>query len=201
MLVITWTAETRAKLVISTGTAGGAGMDVVLGDFCVATAVHADCSTRLAGHPWSQEEWATTVLSGEQQEMLGSNVLPALLAANAGQLPKEYAPRAPQAWYGHTVSTDQFAYWTEDDEPFHLSAYDPLIKMVEMDDFAVMFGVLGMTGAPMVASVRNASDPPLATGSAANLKLAEEIYEKWGALTTVSSAIGCWALIAGLTSQ
>jgi nucleoside phosphorylase len=190
--------DTGAGLVITTGTAGGAGTDVVLGDLNVATAIHADCTTRLKGHPWSNEEWATTALTAGQQEMLGSGVLPALLAANAGRLPAEYAPRPPQAWYGHTVGTDLFAYWTANGEPFALSAYDPAIKTVEMDDFAIALGISTMDTPPRLSSVRNASDPPLATGSKANLKLAEEIYEKWGGLTTVSSAIGTWALIAGL---
>ena len=192
--------DTGAKLVITTGTAGGAGEGTVLGDINIATAVHADFTRRLAGHPWSQEEWATTALSGEQQEMLGPSVLPALLAANAGQLPKEYAPRAPQAWYGHTVSCDFFAFADETDH-YGLLAYDPEIRDVEMDDAAIALGVLGMDQPPMLAVSRNASDPVMSNASRADAELAEEIYEKWGYTTTIGSAIGCWALIAGLTPQ
>lgn len=192
--------ETGAKLFITTGTAGGAGNGTVLGDLNIASQVASDFSTRLKGHPWSQETWGTSVLSAKQKEMLGPSVLPDLLNANAKGLPKEYAPRLPQAWYGETVSTDFFAFADKTDHYGLLAKY-PTIRTVEMDDAACALGVLGMDNPPAFASVRNASDPVMATASAADAKLAESIYERWGALTTVSSAIGCWALIAGLAQE
>lgn len=196
-------AETGAKLIITTGTAGGVGAGTVLGDLNIATQVASDFTTRLAGHPWSRETWGTSVLTGKQQELLGPSVLPGLLNANARRLPAEYAPRLPQAWYGETVSTDFFCFADQTDH-YGLVKGWPSCRAVEMDDAAVAFGVLNPpegVPAPMFASVRNASDPVMATASAADAKLAEAIYERWGALTTVSSAIGCWALIAGLVQD
>lgn len=189
--------ETGAKLIITTGTAGGVGDGTCLGDLNIATQVCSDFTTRLAGHSWSREKWGTSALTAQQKELLGPSVLPDLLAANGKGLPKEYAPRLPQAWYGQNASTDFFCFADKTDH-YGLLANFPECRTVEMDDAAVMLGVLGMSSPPMVASVRNASDPVMATASAADAKLASAIYERWGALTTVSSAIGCWALIAGL---
>jgi nucleoside phosphorylase len=190
--------ETGARLVITTGTAGG-GPGTVLGDVNVATAIHADCTTRLAGKPWSKQQWATSALSGKQKELLGPSVLPGLLAANAGRLPKQWTPRALEVVYGHCVSVDYFAFYSDDDH-YGLLKYDPQLKCEEMDDFAIADGVLSMPNPPMLASVRNASDPPMADGTAASKKLAEQIYQDWGYTTTVGSAITCWALVAGLGS-
>jgi nucleoside phosphorylase len=189
--------DTGARLVITTGTAGAVGAGTVLGDANVATAIRSDCTTRLAGHPWSQELWATTALSDGQQKMLAAGVLTPLFAANSGQLPKEYAPRAPEVTYGHTCGTDFFCIGTADDH-YGLLKLDAATDVVEMDDFAIAFGLLASAGAPMLASVRNCSDPVMASASAEQLKLAEQLYESYGFATTASSAICCWALIAGL---
>ena len=186
--------DTRARLVITTGTAGGAGAGTLLGDVNVATAIHADFTTRLKGHPWSQQEWATTPLSAGQQAQLG--VAAHLFTANSARLPE--APRQPQVLSGHTVSTDFFAYDTEDDH-FGLRKYDPAIRAVEMDDAAIAAGLmLGMDDPPELASVRNASDPVMKDGSEASARQASDIYKRYGYWTTVNSAIATWALIAGL---
>ena len=193
-------ADTGARLVITTGTAGGAGDGTVLGDINVASHVRSDFTSRLKGRSWSQETWATTPPSAQQQEVLRDEVLTPLFAANSGRLPQEYATRPPKAWYGDTVSTDFFAFDTQDDH-YGLRAYDPQIRMVEMDDAAIALGVLGLAAPPMFASVRNASDPVMPSASEAEAKLASQIYEKYGYFTTVNSAIGTWALCAGLDQE
>ena len=108
------------------------GTENVLGDVNVATAIHADFTTKLKGHPWSQQMWGTAALVDGQRELLGGAVLPGLLAANGGKLPASYAPRPPVAWFGHVVSTDFFAYADETDH-YGLLAYDPGIRAVEME--------------------------------------------------------------------
>lgn len=192
--------ETGARLFVTTGTAGAANKGNVLGDVTVASAVHSWYTKGLKGHPWSEETWATAALNAKQQELLGPSVLPGLLAANAHQLPAAYAPRPPQAWYGHIVSTDWFAFGSDNDA-CGLTAYDPAVNEVEMDDAAVALGLSGMTSPPAFAAVRNSSDPMLPDGTPASLKLAETIYRRWGYVTTVSSAIASWALVAGLASD
>lgn len=193
-------AETGARLVITTGTAGSANKGNVLGDITIGDAVHSWFTKRLKGHPWSEEVWATTALTGKQKELLSAPVIGPLFAANAHRLPAAYAPRAPQVWNGHIVSTDWFCFGSDNDA-CGLTAYDQQVTQVEMDDAAVMLGVLSLDPAPMVAASRNSSDPMLPDGSAASQKLAAGIYRRWGYVTTIGSAIGCWALIAGLGQE
>jgi nucleoside phosphorylase len=181
-------ADTRAGLVITTGTAGGAGDGTLLGDVCVATGIHADFTTRLKGHLWSQEQWPA---------MQGEYALPLLagplFTANSSRLPE--APRQPKIWNGHVVSTDYFAFASRDDH-YGLMKYDPEIRAVEMDDAAVAAGVSGMDKPPALASIRNASDPVMPDGSEASARQASEIYRRYGYFTTINSAIACWAMIA-----
>jgi nucleoside phosphorylase len=191
--------ETGARLFVTTGTAGG-GPGAVLGDVNVATAVHSDCTTRLAGHSWSEQEWATTALSGKQEELLGPSVLPALLAANAGKLPKKWTPRALEVVYGHCVSVDFFAFYSLDDH-YGLLKFDPQLAVEEMDDFAIAEGLASMPNPPMFASSRCASDPPMKDGSEASMKLAEQIYQQYGYTAAIGSVICSWALVAGLASE
>lgn len=192
--------ETGAKLFITTGTAGAASKGNVLGDVTVGSAVHSWFTKGLAGHSWSEEVWATTALNGKQAELLSAPVIGPLLEANAHQLPAAYAPRSPRVWDGHIVSTDWFAFGSDNDA-CGLTAYDPAVNEVEMDDAAVALGLSLMASPPAFAAVRNSSDPMLPDGTPASLKLAETIYRRWGYLTTVSSAIASWALVAGLASD
>jgi nucleoside phosphorylase len=101
----------------------------------------------------------------------------------------------PEVWFGHTVSTDFFAYDTFDDH-FGLRLYDPDIRAVEMDDAAVAMAASDSNVAFM--SVRNASDPVMPNYSKASSAQAVAIYQKYGYWTTVNSALGVWALIIGL---
>jgi len=190
-------AETGANLIVTTGTAGGAGAGTVLGDVNVATAAASLFTTRLAGHPWSKETWATAPLTAGQSTMLGMNVLAALFAANSGRLPEQWAPRAPQVWYGDTVSTDFFAFEDVTDH-YGLAAYKPDIRDVEMDDAAVAYGLSTMAEPPALAVARNASDPIMPGASEDDARRAETIYQQYGLFTTWNSAIACWALVAGL---
>lgn len=185
-LVAQIVAETGAKLVITTGTAGGAGNGTLLGDVCVATGVRADFTRRLSGLPWAGKLWATTPLP------LDARTLVPLFAANADRIPSPGRP--PKIWNGHVVSTDFFAYDTDTDA-FGLRKLDQFIRAVEMDDAAVAFGI-GDTKVQFT-SVRNASDPVMPDDSKASAKLAASIYRKYGYWTTVNSAITVWGLIAG----
>jgi nucleoside phosphorylase len=183
-------SETGATIFLTTGTAGGAGEGTLLGDVNVAVKVHADFTTRLKDQPFSNGEWNTTQITPQQQEYLATATN--LLTANSSRLPE--APRQPQLWYGSTVSTDFFAFDAENDG-YHLRAYDPEIRAVEMDDAAVGYAV--QNDYVHWYSVRNASDPVMPDISHDSDAQAAKIYRKYGYWTTVNSAIACWALIAG----
>jgi nucleoside phosphorylase len=184
-LVAQLIADCNPGAVITTGTAGGAGTNTLLGDVNVASVVHADFTTKLKKWPDANHIWGCSPLGN----------MPAvdnLIAANSAKIPAN--PRPPQMWKGHTVSTDFFAFDTKDDH-YGLRAYDSAIRAVEMDDAAVFAGVPASTKA---YSVRNASDPVMPDGSEASSKQAADIYQKYGYWTTINSAIYTWALIAGM---
>ena len=99
-----------------------------------------------------------------------------------------------------TVLTTDFFAFDDTTDSYGLRAYNPHAHAVEMGD-----AVLGLVCAedlakpPRWAIVRNASDPQI-DGSVPLKEQAQQaahIYEKYGYWTTVGSAIGCWALIAG----
>lgn len=190
--------DTGADLVITTGTAGGAGDGTQLGDVCLASQIHADFTTRLKDQPYSTERWPTAALTAAQTKRLDDTAL--LFAANAGHLPALYVKRACRTLTGHVVSTDFFAFDTVDDH-YGLRKYDPDIKAVEMDDAAVAYGATenstGQYKTIPVMSVRNASDPVMENGSEDDAHQATEIYKKYGYYTTLNSAIVTWAMCAG----
>jgi nucleoside phosphorylase len=178
-------------VIITTGTAGGAGDGTLLGDINIASAVHADFSTKLKNWPNAATVFPTTPLTAKNMSVIASAI--PLFAANEMKIPSQ--SRAADAWTGHTVSTDFFAFDTETDY-YGLRKYDPAIRAVEMDDAAVL---AANTAGRAVYSVRNASDPVMpGKNIKADDKNAADIYQKYGYWTTVNSAIGTWALIAGM---
>ena len=188
--------ETQCEMFITTGTAGGAGNGTNLGDVNVANLVKADFTTRLANQAYSQGVWTPTAPSAQQNETL--NVASQLILANSNRLPP--ANRQPKIWQGANVSTDFFAYDTENDA-YGLRKVEPSIRSVEMDDAAVFYGLQEGFGNVDVFCVRNASDPVMPDNSAANAKKAEQIYREYGYWTTVNSSLACWALVAGMSAN
>jgi nucleoside phosphorylase len=187
-------ADTGAELIITTGTAGGVGDGVALGDVNVATASSSLFTTRLKGEAWSKKTWQTTPLSSGQQAKLEESA--ELLMINAKGLPEKWAPRAPKIWYGEGVSTDFFAYGDASDH-YGLLAYKPNCRAVDMDDAAILFGLARAKNKAAVAAIRNASDPTMPGASSEDAKESGQIYREYGFQTTASSAIATWALIAG----
>lgn len=182
--------ECNPGAVITTGTAGGAGDGTLLGDINIASAVHADFTTKLKSWVDATTVFPTTELTQKNMAMVAAAI--PLFKVNAGQIPAQ--PKATQVWTGHTVSTDFFAFDTNTDH-FGLRKYDSEIRAVEMDDAAVAAGTLNTP----FYSVRNASDPVMpGINEQQDDKNAADIYQKYGYWTTVNSAIGTWALIAGM---
>jgi hypothetical protein len=196
--------ETGASLVITTGTAGGIGATTKLGDVIVSKTVRFDCTRTFKdehfAHATYTDEHATGT-SGPHLKLAEET----LLQVNAAQLPA--GGRAPRIlvnstrWPAEVLTTDFFAF-DDAENSYGLRTYDPEARAVEMGD-----AVLGLVAAedladlaepPAWVCVRNASDPqmPKADTLAEEAKQAAQIYEHYGYLTTVGSAITCWALIA-----
>jgi hypothetical protein len=192
-------AEVKPKLVITTGTAGGIGSKIELGDVVVAQAVRFDCTREFKSKPFHNAVYPTSTLKHTSQAAAQS-----LFSANAAHLPVSSRPPeivsqpTPGITPADVVTTDLFAFDDSTDE-FGLQG---LGAAVDMGD-----AVLGLVVSqlpppgnanPQWTAVRNASDPQIdATGLTPKeaKNKAGQIYEKYGYWTTIPSAITCWSLI------
>jgi hypothetical protein len=189
-------AEVKPKLVITTGTAGGIGPAIELGDVVVAPSVRFDCKRTFKSAPFHNR-----VYSCSRLKTMSLGVAQQLFSANQSHLPPARRPlrvfTQPIAGMAHTdiVTTDFFAF----DDTTDRFGLQGLGAAVEMGDAVLGLVIQEMgAGAPKWAAVRNASDPQIdssgLTPKEAETKAAQ-IYERYGYWTTISSAITCWALI------
>lgn len=190
--------DVKPKLIITTGTAGGIGAGTVEGDVLITNTARFDCRHKFAKAPFASQSFTSDTVHYPSVDMAS------LLKVNAARL-DPVATRAPHVWGAFdVVSTDFFAFDTQDDH-YGLRAYDGSARMVEMGD-----AVLGLvcsediTDAPPWLSIRNASDPQIASSVgdlAAQTKQAGSIYQRLGYWTTVGSAIVVWAAIVTAISK
>jgi len=189
-------AEVKPKLVITTGTAGGIGAGVELGDVVVAKAVRFDCMKEFKSRPFHTSSYDCSPLN-----TASFAVARQLFSANAGHLPA--APRPPAIFATPSadvplpdiVTTDFFAF----DDTSNTFALQDLGGAVEMGDAVLGLVTQGLgTAAPLWTAVRNASDPEIDSAGLTEKEAATkaaQIYERYGYWTTIPSAITCWALI------
>lgn len=189
-------SETKASLIISTGTAGAIGAPILLGDANIATSVRFDCRGVFASAPFNNETFTSNFVLKNSSFLDIANQK--LVPSNASFLPS--AQRLPQIMTGAivqgeknvVVTTDIFAFDDAGDS-FHLEGEG---CMVEMDDAAIALACAQMgSSAPTWLAIRNASDPQMPAG--ASKGDASKIYEKYGFFTTIQSVLGCWAAILG----
>lgn len=184
-------SDCRPKLVITTGTGGGIGAAVEVGDVIVSRFVSFD--------PGGKEpnldhfECAVDVPTGMLDTAQG------LFAANAVYLPSTNS-RPPRIVHGNSassgvVTTVGFKY-DDTADTYGLKGKGDLCEMGD----AVLGYVCRELGAdaPPYAMVRNASDPEIDSSEPDPAGLANWIYEHFGCWSTVCSAIACWGLVAGL---
>jgi nucleoside phosphorylase len=188
------------KLFITTGTGGGIGADVKLGDVIIAGRTLFDCNHLFASETWAHAPYATTPVSAKALALL----TPALLKVNAAKVASAtpIPGRAePKFWSGNTatiVTTDVFAFDTSSNNPFHLHG---LGQACDMGD-AMVGQVMQQPQFKKIPwyAIRNASDPqipdPAGVTYAQADKEAGNIYTDYGAFTTAASVIASWAIIA-----
>jgi len=189
--------EVRPKIVITTGTAGGVGPAVELGDVVVARMVRFDCTKEFADAGFRSASYACSKLALPSQAEAEK-----LFHANLQHLPA--GKRPPQIFTGplkdmvkldSVVTTDFFAY-DDTDDTFGLQS---LGAAVEMGDAVLGMAIQELGGAaPQWIAVRNASDPEMNTQGLTPKEVrakAAQIYERFGYWTTICSAIACWALV------
>jgi hypothetical protein len=184
-------AQTVApKVFITTGTGGGIGGDVKLGDVVIAGAVRFDCQTQFAKETWSKASYTASKLPPGALEAL----TPALTSVNAARIPgARPSPQFFSAASDTVVTTDFFAF---DDSTNHYGLQG-LGQACDMGDAMVARAMQGFPGIQWY-SIRNASDPQIPNPSK-NIKAAAQqaaiIYGRYGGLTTAASAIATWAII------
>ena len=180
----------RPKLFITTGTAGGIGTDVLLGDVVVGGSVRFDCTTQFKGETWCKQAFTATKLPDGALKA----ATPALLQHNSARVPNSRS--VPKIWStakDTIVTTDCFAF---DDSSNHYKLQG-LGQVCEMGDAMVASALQGIPGLLWFA-IRNASDPQIANTTNDLSKAEQEaaqIYAKYGGLTTAASVIATWALI------
>ncbi|MEP6933921.1 MAG: hypothetical protein ABI988_08295 [Nitrospirota bacterium] len=195
-------SDVRPKLVITTGTAGGIGTDLQVGDVVVSPVLRFDCMQRFKNFKFDGTLIAHEVFDSDALTAL--KVAPNLLAANAGQLPKGNT-RAPKIFTtaqsdlkGSVVTTDFFGFDISDNH-FGLRG---LGHVCEMGDAILGLAAEKLSASgimmPQYVAVRNVSDPQIkAEGTLAEQKQrAATIYKAFGRWSSVCSAIACWALVA-----
>jgi hypothetical protein len=189
-------AEAQPKLLITTGTAGGIGSQVELGDVLCGVSVRFDCLKKFASQPFHSSEYPCSILAHPS-----APVAEQLFLANTSHLPT--ASRPPMIFTQTTtimpvpdvVTTDFFAF----DDSSNTYGLQGLGGTVEMGDAVLGLVISQMTaGAPKWVAIRNASDPQI-DDSALTVEQAaskaSQIYEKFGYWTTIPSAITCWSVI------
>ena len=155
--------ETKAKLVITTGTGGGIGTPWEVGDVIVSPIVQFDCikwlkDTKFHNGEYKSSEPSTKYFAKAQT----------LFKANAGQLPKDNK-RPPKIEVStgpssQVVTTDFFGFDTSDNH-YGLKG---LGDLSEMGDAVLGMVASTLTPTPRWIAVRNVSDPQIKadTGSA-----------------------------------
>jgi hypothetical protein len=186
----------KPKVFITTGTGGGIGADVLLGDVIVGGKVRFDCTTQFKNESWHDTSFSASALPAGGV----SAATPAMLQTNASRIPN--ARPTPKVWSDPTdtiVTTDCFAF---DDSTDHYQLQG-LGQVCEMGDAMVASALQGIADLSWYA-VRNASDPQI-PNPANNLKQAEQeaaqIYAKYGGLTTAGSVITTWAIVRAATAS
>ena len=188
-------AEANPKLIITTGTAGGIGAAIELGDVLCAKYVRFDCLKQ-----FKSQAFHDSIYSCSKLTFKSGSVAEKLFLANVTHLPtasrppKIFTKSVSQVKVPDVVTTDFFAF----DDSSNTYGLQGLGGTVEMGDAVLGLVISQMKGAPKWAAIRNASDPQIdSTGLTPEqaAQKAAQIYEKFGYWTTIPSAITCWSVI------
>jgi nucleoside phosphorylase len=178
------------KVFITTGTGGGIGADIKLGDVVVAGTVKFDCKAQFKNEPWATASYTPSPLPAGALAAMK----PALTSINASRI--SGARQSPEIFSSPgdaVVTTDVFAF----DDSTDYFGLQGLGRACDMGD-AMVANALQAFDSMSWHSIRNASDPQIPNPNhnieEAN-KQAALIYAKYGGLTTAASLIATWAII------
>jgi nucleoside phosphorylase len=183
--------DCRPSWVITTGTAGGIGSEMEVGDVVVSRFITFD--------PGGSDPALREFTCADDASKRDLATADDLFSPNAKFLPStnQRAPRivdAASAAAG-VVTTAGFQY-DDTANTFHLKGKGDACEMGD----AVLGLVCQSLGAaaPNYVAVRNVSDPEIDSSDPDASKLAAFIYQNFGRWSTVCSAIVCWAIVAAL---
>ncbi|HEX5326774.1 MAG TPA: hypothetical protein VFW75_08910 [Acetobacteraceae bacterium] len=183
------------KLLVTTGTGGGIGRNVRLGDVVVAGTVKFDCKAQFKSKPWHSTAYRSSTLPTGTI----AAITPALVGVNAARIPgARPVPHIFSTGTDAVVTTDFFAF---DDSTDHYGLQG-LGRACDMGD-AMVADAMQEFAAIRWYSIRNASDPQIANPAGNIAQAAEQagsIYARYGGLTTAASIIATWAVIHAATS-
>lgn len=192
--------EVNPSLIITTGTAGGVGDKIQLGDVIITQKLRFDCTRTFKNAAFSDKTFVCDKkVKTNKIGWANSN----LMKLTKDQLPeaKRQAKIFIKSGNGvspmEIVTTDFFAF----DDNTNFYKLQGLGSAVEMGDatLALACNQVGES-APQWVAIRNASDPQI--GGNLTIKQKEDqagrIYTKYGYWTTVNSAIASWGIVASL---
>jgi uridine phosphorylase len=181
----------KPKVLITTGTGGAIGADVLLGDVVIAPKVRFDCLLQFAAQPFNNQEFPTSPLPAG----VLNAILPSLTQVNAARVTG--GRPTPKFWndaQSMIVTTDEFAY---DDSTDHYKLQG-LGRACDMGDAMVALALQPYYPGLSFFAIRNASDPQIPNpdnNMADAAATSEQIYKKYGGLTTAASLVATWAVI------
>ena len=181
----------QPKIFITTGTGGGIGKDVALGDVIIAGQTQFFCVKQFKNEPWKSAIYKTTLVPDKAL----AAITPALTKVNAAKVPN--ARPVPKIWSASMdtiITTDFFGF---DDSTDYYKLQGPGHRACDMGDAMVGLALQSHKNLKWFA-IRNASDPQMPNPNndiEAAQKAAGEIYSKYGAFTTAASVIASWAII------
>jgi len=180
----------KPKLFITTGTGGGIGTEVKLGDVIVAGETHFHCAQQFKNEPWAAASYKTSPLPHGTI----AAITPDLTKVNAAKVVG--GREVPKIWSGANdkiVTTDFFAF----DDSTNYYKLEGLGQACDMGDAMIGQALQAFPDVQWHA-IRNASDPQIPNPTN-DIKAADkqsgEIYTKYGAFTTAASVIATWAVI------
>ncbi len=186
----------QPKVFITTGTGGGTGSEVALGDVVIAGLVKFDCAAQFKTKPWHNAVFETAPVPSACLPL----ITPALTKINAARIPN--ARSTPKIWASSQdtiITTDFFGF----DDSTNYYKLQGLGQVCDMGDAMVGMALQQFPNIQWFA-IRNASDPQIPNPNhnvEEASKQASEIYSQYGALTTAASVIATWAVIDGIFNK
>lgn len=192
--------ETGAEFVITTGTGGAIGANVLLGDVVIAGQTVFDCTGQFQDRSFKTASYNTTPLVIRPD----ARITPDMTKPNASQLKASGSPLhddgLPVFFYPGSaiavpkiVTTDSFEF----DNTTNSAGLQALGNVCDMGDASLGLYLSTAATPPRWSAIRNASDPQIDGNESASQQATDSkhIYQKYGPFTTAASVLATWGVI------